>query len=162
LFASNPAILHEINGDQDVTDAVEDKRALELGYVVPPRSGYKDIRVLLPSQGINICDGTIEPREILSVSKGIHSYADSLDELIELYSCILKNIASYNSNIWISLTGGEDTRFVTAIAHYAGVDAKTYTFSKPYLWISNADKKLPPIIARLAGFEHHLIDKSSF
>jgi hypothetical protein len=162
FFASNPIILHEVSGVQDVTTAVEDKRALELEWVVPPRSGYKDIRVLLPSQCINICDGTIKPREILSVSKGIYSYADSLDELIKLYSCILKNIAVHNDNIWAPLTGGEDTRFVTAIAYYAGVDAKTYTFNQPYPWISNADKKLPPIIARLAGFEHHLISKSSF
>ncbi len=162
FFASNPIILQKVNCGQDVTTAVEDKRALELGWVVPPRSGYKDIRVLLPSQCINICDGTIEPRKVLSVSKGIYSYAESLDELIKLYSCILKNIASHNDNIWVPLTGGHDTRFVTAVAHHVGVNAKTYTFSKPYLWMSNADKKLPPIIAKLAGFEHHFISKSSF
>ena len=161
-FASNPVILHEVDHDQDITIAVEDRRALELGWVVPPRSGYKDIRVLLPSQCINIYDGTVEPRRILSISKGVCSYADSQDELIKRYSCILKNIASNNDNIWIPLTGGHDSRLLTAISHHVGVRVNTYTFNKPYCHMSYADKRLPPIIARLAGFEHHFFDKVSF
>ncbi|MBW8040395.1 MAG: hypothetical protein FVQ85_10385 [Planctomycetes bacterium] len=160
-FASNPVILQEATQQQDISTTVEDKIAIESGWVVPPRSGYKNTRVLLPTQSISICNGTIEARQVLSVSKQACSYKETLDELIQRYSCILKNIACVNDNIWTALTGGIDSRLVTAIAHYSGVKVKTFTFRGPYFYMPSADKKLPTIIAKLAGFQHHWINKKS-
>jgi hypothetical protein len=162
FFASNPILFCEIDGEQNIADFVEDKKALIEEWPVPPRSGYKDTRVLLPTQCINIYNGTIEPRKVLYISQREYSYEESIDKLIKMYSSVLKNIAARNNNIWVPLTGGEDSRFVVAMAYYSGINIKTYTFNKPYFRISNSDKNLPPVISKLAGFEHHLINQGTF
>lgn len=134
----------------------EDAVALNLGWAIPPRSGFADVAVLLPSQQYDYDSKKVEASKRFTDVE-TRRETDALEELARRYVTIVRNIASESPLIKIPITAGIDSRTVLAISYAAGVSAECYTFRKPWLYHTRADLELPPHLASLAGFRHKLI-----
>ena len=156
---SSPNALQDIPHYAHTADPVEDIRALASGWVAPPRSGYKQVRLLLPSQALNYRNGKIEPRDVFSRAAQLGDYTQQIQEICRRYTTIMGNMAKANDNLWIALSGGRDSRLVLCAAHAAGVCAKTYTFERSHFLMSEADRYLPSQISSTLGYVHHSVQR---
>jgi hypothetical protein len=156
---SSPNALQDIRYYAHTADPIEDRRALTAGWVVPPRSGYKQVRLLLPSQALNYRNGTIEPRYVFSSLVQASDYTQQIQEICRRYTTIMGNMAKTHDNLWIALSGGRDSRLVLSAAYAAGVCAKTYTFKRSHFLMSEADRYLPAQISSTLGYVHHMVQR---
>lgn len=143
-IASNPTLLTE--------QPPSDPAAIREGFIVPPESGYDGISRLLPSQVLDIETGRPKLRQIDWVRSP--DYDKTLRRLANKYQTMMRSVYASHPNIWVTLTGGRDSRLILAIAHAAGVPITTYTFRKPWGYMTPADRDLPPELAKIAGYPH--------
>lgn len=158
FFSSSAQILSKCILKQDTIfeSAMSDIQT----WIVPPLTYYEGIYILLPSQRINVINGEIDNRLVFYPDRIITGYQNKINALIDRYKTIIKNIASENNNLWIPLTGGQDSRFLTALAYHLGLNFNSYTFrTKGY---SYADQKIPKIISEKLSLNHKFITKKSF
>jgi hypothetical protein len=138
-------------------------RRLEWGserdWFPPPLSGIKGIRRLLPSQSLNLRDGTLASHVNLPKIPSL-SYADALDAIEALLRRTV-SAAAEHSPLWVPLTAGGDSRLILAACVAERLDITTFTFEAPEGRQHAQDMLLPPRLAETAGVEHRLFRSTS-
>jgi hypothetical protein len=159
----------QIDGDMWASSSPELLRALEprLNYprerlewgsernwFPPPLSGIEGIRRLLPSQSLNIHDGSVAKYAHLPEIPSL-SYAEALDAIETLLRRTV-SAAAERFPLWVPLTAGADSRLILAACVAENLDVTTFTFEAPDGHQHPQDRLLPPRIAETAGVEHRL------
>lgn len=145
--SSNPKLITDREPDDTV--------ALAQGFVIPPASGYDDLRRLLPSQVLDLNRMAPIPRGITWRTES-SGYEEALRSLAGKYQAVLRSLAAEFSDVYLALTGGVDSRLLLATTHAVGIRAKAYTNMKPWPYMLYADQALPPRLAELAGLPHQM------
>jgi hypothetical protein len=154
-ISSSPELLRRIPPELDAPTrrlqwAVEGNEWFE-----PPHSGVASVRRLLPSQRLPLTQGTIVPKPLLPASEAVDPIADAEHRLRRVVSELAER-----GPLWVSLTGGRDSRLVLAACVAEGLEPVTFTFDRgpgAEYPLSPGDRRLPPRLADLAGLEHRLL-----
>lgn len=132
----------------------------------PPLSRYPGIRRGLASQVLDFSDGkmTTRHRRLPLSMGGPGNTSTDLETLLDTVEMRLvtamKNIAKTSTApLWLALTAGGDSRLLLAAAYAAGIDVETFTQELPFhRWGQGlADRRLPPVLAKELGYEHHFL-----
>jgi hypothetical protein len=116
-----------------------------------PITPLDGIARLLPSQVLSLTGLTVEHRTLMGRipdQNPVQSFQEALVNGMD-------RLRGWPAPVFLSLTGGFDSRTVLASAHTAGLRPITYTQEHP--WLSHGDRKLPPRIARELGLLHAFI-----
>lgn len=116
-----------------------------------PLSGFDSIRRLLPSQVLHPGDGTVVSRSLPGGSRATRS--DHVQDMQNMLQAFVRNVKA--TRIVVPLTAGYDSRLLLATCLTAKVEVLAVTLAHPTM--SKADRDLPPVLARAAGFDHVLI-----
>jgi hypothetical protein len=122
----------------------------------PPRSGIATVGRLLPSQVLDLRSGDLGLRPLVPELRERPVQA-TLDALAGLLVTLVTEAAARYPDLWVSLSGGMDSRLVLAATHAAELPVTVYTNDKPGI-ITKADRTLPPRLARSLGLEHLMIE----
>ena len=125
-----------------------------LPWYPPPESGFADVRRLLPSQALLLHPCVIRPRALMpAIDPGLGTDR-VLDRVQESLAITLQRLAAQqpDSEPWLGLTAGYDSRLVLALAANTGVPCRPFTRLAERA--SVADRILPPHLARLVGYRH--------
>ncbi len=159
-ISSSPALLSRILSP-DTLPAV-DPRPLRyqvgISWFTPPRSRFAGMQRLLPSQVIDLKDGSILPRPLMPPIDPSRSYEETLALVKHSLVTTLKRLATEESKLWLGLTAGADSRTLLAIAHSAGINVVPFT--RIAARMSVADRVLPPILAQKCEYEHVFLRRS--
>jgi hypothetical protein len=123
-----------------------------MDWYAGPRSRFESIRQLLPSQILVLRSGEILPRQLLSRTTDHLSYDGLLDVLQKYLVAAVTQATKLSNNLRLPLTAGYDSRLLLATSRYAGIPITTYTHVHRHM--SEADRLLPPQLAKTAGFRH--------
>jgi len=88
------------------------------------------------------------------------AYDETLGQLETGIRTVLRNLAGSGRRMWLGLTGGYDSRVLLAALWREELDFATFTFEVPGM--SEADRVLPPLLAKEAGVPHHIIRREHF
>jgi hypothetical protein len=154
-ISSSPELLRGIPPELD-----EPTRRLQWAvegneWFEPPHSGVAPVRRLLPSQRLPLTGGTLEPKPLLPAPESVDPIADAEHRLRR----VVGELAELGP-LWVSLTGGRDSRLVLAACVAEGLEPVTFTFDRgpgAEYPLSAGDRQLPPRLADLAGLEHRLL-----
>lgn len=122
-------------------------------YYPAPFTVYSDVFKVLPSQYIEFSDTLIKLnvnkkymyRKYVAMSKN-----EIERKVIDGLACEMQNIEhQFRNNIWLSLTGGVDSRTNVAVAFYSGIKFHTYTVIRDNT--NNNDLVLPKKICKKIG-----------
>jgi hypothetical protein len=122
-----------------------------ISWFTPPRSRLIGMRRLLPSQLLDLRDGSIEPHPLLPADLVASDYARAVDLFSRSLLTALRRLPEDTSK-WLGLTAGYDSRLVLAVACAGGVELSSFT--RIVSRMSLADRAFPPGIARKAGCPH--------
>jgi hypothetical protein len=156
--SSSPAILRAIEPELPPPFPPLDPEDWTRDWYPPPRSGFESIHRLLPSQVLDLRTGNIEPRLLLPELTRLGTVQETLVEIARILVVLVREASQRFPDLWVSLSGGMDSRLVLAATHAAHVPVTTYTNRKPDDLISKADRTLPPRLARALGVEHRFIE----
>ncbi len=123
-----------------------------LSWFTPPCSRFAGIRRLLPSQVIELQDGSIQARSLMPPIDPSLSYDETLELLKHSLVTALKRLPIKESRLWLGLSSGVDSRLVFAMAHCA--DINIIPFTRLSARMSVADHLLPPKLAHDLGYGH--------
>ena len=150
-LSSSPILLAQIL-DTDL----QDERILIYGrgiaWYTPPRSGFLQLKRLLPSQTLNFVTGKISPRPLMPKIDCDRRYEETITMVEQALVTALQNLGKLQQPLHLGLTGGYDSRLMLAIAAQAGVNFTTFTRIAERM--SFADRILPPKLARECGVPH--------
>lgn len=154
--ASTPAFIAN-------TEKPDTFRLLKAGgaeFYPPPSSGFNGIDKLLPSQVLNLLDGSIQFRN-LKITAPTLDYDESIAYLASLLTTALKNIyaESKGKKLLLALTGGFDSRTLMAALNYCKLPYETVTFHYPN--IRPSDAAIPKQLSKICGITHRLIRRNS-
>ncbi len=126
-----------------------------MNWMPGPRTHYEGISRLMPSQVYDLGTGTVHARELLPtafVSGG--SEQELTAAFIDHFCYSLRQMADLfpEHRLMAALTGGHDSRALTALAKKAGTDFMAYTME--YDGISKGDVEIPPQICAVLGLDH--------
>ncbi len=112
---------------------------------------HKKIRRLLPSQIYNYTEKKLLYRQLLpEFDSCLYSKNQILDTFIYYFKCSLQNMrATIDGELWLSLTGGHDSRTLMALLEYAEIPYKCFTLDVTNM--SDGDKVLPQMLAESTG-----------
>lgn len=129
-------------------------------YYPPPRSGFKGVSKLLPTQILNLATGHITFRN-LNVHVPQLSFEETMDLAAQLLKTTLKNAYADNGNKkWmLALTGGNDSRILLATLLACNIPFEIFTFDYPN--INPNDVRIPRALAKMAGKKYTLIKRKS-
>jgi hypothetical protein len=153
--SSSPAILRAIDPELPPANPPLDPDDWTRDWYPPPRSGIASVGTLLPSQVLHLRSGDVVPRSLLPEPTDRPSQ-EILDDLARLLVDLATGAAERYPELWVSLSGGMDSRLVLAATHAAGLSVTVYTNDKPGM-ITKADRTLPPRLARALRLRHRLI-----
>lgn len=128
------------------------RHGVGLDWYPPPRSGFRGIRRLLPSQALDLASGAPVPGSGLPPLERTRPWAEAIRLLEEHLVTGLARLPRPSGRIWIPLTSGHDSRLVLAAALRAGLPVETYTHLRSDL--PAGDRLLPPRLARAVGLRH--------
>lgn len=121
-----------------------------------PFTPIDTVMSLLPSQTYDIFNDKILYRKDINFEESIISdSADILNLFIDGMRNVLLNINKTKSNIWITLTGGVDSRTVLALAYKTKINYKTYTVYRDD--IKSWDFKTPLKISKIIHCKHKIL-----
>ncbi len=123
-----------------------------ISWFPPPYSRFVGICRLLPSQVIELKEGSIRSRSLMPPIDPSLGYDKTVELLKNSLVTAFKRLPIEKSKLWIGLTGGMDSRLVFAIAHYAGINIIPCT--RVTARVKLADRLLPPKLAQELGYEH--------
>ncbi len=130
-----------------------------LDYYPIPYTKFEGVMRLLPSQYIDFAsEKPIQAVDDYMVRRYKHqSFEWIQDEFINKMTMLMRNIErEFPQEVWITLTGGVDSRAIFAVAEKAGIEFKTYTARRFNL--KKWDKDYPKRIAKKYGRKHIYID----
>lgn len=155
-MSSSPALLTQILfSDNPSVDSRLLLYEMGISWATPPRSRFTGMHRLLPSQVLNLNDGSIRPRPLMPLIDRSRSYEDTLELLKRSFVTTLKRLAGENNKIWLGLSAGYDSRLILAMCRYANI--QVIPFTRVMARISVADRLLPPQLAQECGYEHIFI-----
>lgn len=148
--SSSPALL------ADILSPKADSRQLYyqqgLSWFTPPLSRFVDISRLLPSQVIELKDGSIQPRPLLPPINPDLNYEEALELLSQSMITALRRLYQKQSKLWLGLSAGVDSRLVLAMAYRGSVNIAPFTRIAGRM--SVADRILPATLAKKLGYQH--------
>jgi hypothetical protein len=164
-ISSSPAILRALPGREEPSEGGGQLvHATGMDWFPPPRSRYREIRRLLPSQTLEFSGAaaSVLPRRLITDDLAGAEYDDLLDFLEARLAGAMAAVAAEPGQLWLPLTAGFDSRLLLALAERAVSPLTAYTFDKAAALISRADRVLPPQLAALTGNEHRTIPRRPF
>lgn len=129
-----------------------------IDYFPNPLSPVEKTKKLLPTQVIDINTGSIEFRTNYFIPRYRNMTNDErADKIIDAFCRIFKNIErEFPDEVWITITGGYDSRTNLAVAKKSGIKFKAYTAirntTKPF------DFEQAKLVCEKLGIKHHTID----
>jgi hypothetical protein len=154
--SSSPAILASLGGGRGrLEQAPKLHPGKGMEWYPLPRSGFDGVDKLLPTQILRLSANVhprVMPRPPLVDVAGTESYSDLVAALQRNLTTALRRLAEGEEAVWLPLTSGLDSRLVLAAASYVELPLKTFTQTYPLM--SRADRSLPPLLAKEAGYEH--------
>lgn len=153
--SSSPELLRAIEPELPPSSPPIDPDNWRRDWYPPPRSGIRSVSRLLPTQLLDVRSGAIEPRP-LAPGRASRTVEQIVQELADILVALMTEAAARFPDLWVSLSGGMDSRTILAATHAAGIRVTVYTNDKPGT-ITRADRTLPPKLARALGLEHRLI-----
>ncbi len=131
-------------------------------FIPGMKTCYDGVRRLIPSQIYNYVTGEIKTRPLLP-DGAISTVNDNqrIEMLEKYFTYSLQNMASHFHGIpiWLSLTGGRDSRAALAMLEKSGI--KYHTFTLWHEHITSSDVQIPLILARRLKKEHRYIHRSA-
>jgi len=124
-----------------------------------PYTPYKDVMALLPSQCFSLVDKAVLQRSDYNFVRYINIPYDEAKKLfIDGMTKVIESISENFDSVWITTTGGVDSRTVLSLCDYSGVSYKTYTLHRPdtKFW----DLKIPQKLARSLKRKHYIFDNT--
>jgi asparagine synthetase B (glutamine-hydrolysing) len=82
------------------------------------------------------------------------SQDESIDCVVEVLSRTLRRGLSREGKVWLSLTGGLDTRALATMVHYSGLPFKAYFHGQP----DSRDVRIASLIVQKMGWESEYFD----
>lgn len=158
LFCSNSPVLMSLIYGLDIEEFSPKKTAL---FPMAPKTFVPDLRTMLAGERWNLHSAErsfpfvlfkpadIEPDEVRAKVAGF------------LKTAVTRLHETTNEPLLCALSGGYDTRLNLAASKASGVPVRAYTFEKSYFYITEADRLLPPQIAKASGVEHKMIRSGS-
>lgn len=128
------------------------------GVTYAPATPMAGINCLLPGQWLDVETGEIEqPRQ--SIFKQIDKTPDEIrQECCAIMKKFMQQVFEIEKRtLWVSLSGGADSRRNLAAAVASGIPYQPFSFLKKYWQTSDADRKLPRKLGRVIGIETLLI-----
>jgi hypothetical protein len=153
--SSSAALLTQAVGGEPRADPRQLRYGTGISWYTPPRSRFEGIRRLLPSQTLDFRTGEARPRELMPSLDPGRSLEAALGEVTERLVTPLQRLVRRGGPVWLGLTAGYDSRLVLALARHAEIEIKTFT--RVAARMSDADRVLPPLLARRAGFGHEFV-----
>jgi hypothetical protein len=145
--SSSPALIREL-----ILEGESPPLASELqvdSWYPPPRSRWREVKRLLPSQTLALAGCRTAVRPLLPPIDPDRGYEDSLALLGQGLASALRRLPADAGAPGISLSGGYDSRVVLAAAERAGI---SYTLNNRVSTnTSPADRLIPPRIASIVG-----------
>jgi hypothetical protein len=148
--SSSPALLAMILSPE--TDPRQLRYQQGLSWFTPPYSRFVGINRLLPSQVLELKDGSIQPRSLMPPINPSLGYDETLELLKQSLMTALKRLSQAESRLWLGLSAGVDSRLVLATAYCAKINIMPFTRISPRM--SVADRLLPPQLAHELGYKH--------
>ncbi len=159
FVSSSAALLREHVGGGDASPPLHYQTGME--WYPPPASRFAGIHCLLPSQTLAYTDDQQPVRHRPLVRHRVEApYDETLACLEASFRTILRNLARTGAPLWLSLTGGYDTRVLLAAMWREKLDFTTFTWDTPGM--SKADRTLPPLLARDVGVPHRILKRQHF
>ncbi|WP_421655575.1 hypothetical protein [Leptothermofonsia sp. ETS-13] len=153
--SSSPALLVPILHPH--TSPIADPRCLQyevgISWYTPPRSRFEGMQRLLASQILDLNIHSVQPRPLMPPIDPSRGYEETLDWVQQSLVTTLKRLADVESQLWLGLTAGYDSRLMLALCHYAGIQVQPFT--RVAARMSVADRVLPPKLAHACGYKHH-------
>jgi hypothetical protein len=132
---------------------------LGIDWYTPPGSRFASVRRLLPSQILDLSSGSLLPRRLYPQLIAA-TYDNALDFIQACLVNALRTVAAQAETLFLPLTAGRDSRTLLAAAAYARIPVRCFTLG--YRFMSDADRRLPPELAKAAGFHHTFIEPQRF
>jgi len=112
---------------------------------------HKKIKRLLPSQVYNYVEKTLLYRQLLpEFDSSLYSKEQIMEMFVQSFKCSLQNMrTTIDGELWLSLTGGHDSRTLMALLEYAQIPYKCFTLDVTNM--SSGDKSLPKKLAESTG-----------
>lgn len=141
------------------------KPAEEFYWLPAPRTHFKEIKRLLPSQVYHLNNGNIYVRRLLASNMPEYKNEEErIKDFVNYFSASLNNMSKIfcNEKILIAITGGYDSRTLLALAKYAGIDFGCFTLE--YEDISQGDVEISREICEKLKCEYTYIkrEKANF
>jgi hypothetical protein len=152
--SSSPSLLAQILSPDALPVAVPEvlRYTIGISWFPPPYSRFVGVYRLLPSQVIELKEGSIRSRSLLSPIDPCLGYDKTLELLNNSLVTALKRLPIGKSKLWVGLSAGVDSRLVFALAHSAGIDIVPFTRLSARMPI--ADRLLSPKLAQKLGYKH--------
>ena len=156
--SSSPTLLASLLSSEKESSPAVDSRSLHyetgISWITPPRSRFMGIKRLLPSQVLDLKDGSIRPRLLMPPIDPSLGFDKTLELVKSSLVTALRRLPkeAEGSPLWLGLTAGFDSRLLLAIARCAGIDFLPFTRISPRMSI--ADRLLPPKLAQVCGYKH--------
>ncbi|MGI6712532.1 MAG: hypothetical protein ACOX4L_07400 [Bacillota bacterium] len=134
-------------------------KKIGMDWLPPPVTRFPHIYRLLPSQILNIKNGSLMPRRLLP-KISTFEYSRLLGILQKRLVTAISRAAQNMKTVWVPLTAGYDSRLFLACALHSG--AKVKAFTQEYDDMAEGDRIIPPMLAQKAGIEHLWLSKGTF
>ena len=142
------------------------KLSYEVGisWYTPPRSRFKGISRLLPSQVLDFKSGKVQAKSLMPEINCDHAvppqspdrdYQEIIQQIQQVLITTLQRLAKITPELWLGLTAGYDSRLMLALSHIAGIEVQTFT--RVTARMSVADRILPPKLAQECNINHVFI-----
>jgi hypothetical protein len=159
VVSSSAALISDLVGADVPSPPL--RHAVGMDWYPPPASRFAGMSCLLPSQTLALNEAHNPVRHRWLVSPRVAaSYDETLAYLETSLRTALRNLALTGQPLWLGLTGGYDSRLLLAAMLREGLEFTTFTHELSGM--SNADRILPPLLARDAGVSHRTMKRQRF
>jgi len=140
-------------------------RPLEIrsAFTISPTSRVVGIDQLLPGQAFDLRKGEVELVDPVPFRPSGLGESETMDLACSLILGAMRGFAAItpSGQLFVGLSGGSDSRRNAAAAKAAGLPTRLYTFYKPKKFITDADARLPSVVAARLGLPHQgiFVDK---
>lgn len=158
FFSNSPVLISQIYG----LEISKFQPKMIAPMCMAPTTFLPDIRTMLAGERINLRTSERSFPFVLFKPRII-----DLDEIRHNVTTFIKTAITRlhlinNDKLLCALSGGFDSRLNLSGCMASGVPFQAYTFKKPYFYITEADRLLPPKIAKSVNVQHKMISASTF
>ena len=127
-----------------------------VSWFPPPHSGAPGVFRLLPTQVLDLRDGSVAHRPVVRSQDGNLSDDEIVAQIGSHVQAAIRRLAALNAprRLTLLLSGGQDSRTILSMAVAARVTLDTYT--RIHRRATLADRVLPPRLSGMAGYHHRV------